>query len=153
MEAQEQIFYYCQNVVNLLKWCTFSEERMGLSFTISAGPRQRSHSGVKSPAALMAIFCCLRFETSPTWRARFPYLYPPGTGWLSYTPRHRVPFLLPPTTRRVTVVVYEPAFTHGWLRETELLNDWRFTANQFVLGQSPLRLTAKIFFSIEHLWS
>jgi hypothetical protein len=25
-------------------------------------------------------------ETPPTWRARFPYLYPPGTGWLSYTP-------------------------------------------------------------------
>jgi hypothetical protein len=21
-----------------------------------------------------------------TWRARFPYLYPPGTGWPSYTP-------------------------------------------------------------------
>jgi hypothetical protein len=25
-------------------------------------------------------------ETSPTWRARFPYLYPPRTGWPSYTP-------------------------------------------------------------------
>jgi hypothetical protein len=24
-------------------------------------------------------------ETPPTWRARFPYLYPPGTGWPSYT--------------------------------------------------------------------
>jgi hypothetical protein len=29
---------------------------------------------------------------SPTWRARSPYLYPPGTGWPSYTPRHWVPF-------------------------------------------------------------
>jgi hypothetical protein len=28
----------------------------------------------------------------PTWRARSPYLYPPGTGWLSYTPEHWVPF-------------------------------------------------------------
>jgi hypothetical protein len=27
-------------------------------------------------------------ETAPTWRARSPYLYPPGTGWPSYTPRH-----------------------------------------------------------------
>jgi hypothetical protein len=26
----------------------------------------------------------------PTWRARFPYLYPPGTGWTSYTPEHWV---------------------------------------------------------------
>jgi hypothetical protein len=31
-------------------------------------------------------------ETPPTWRARFPCLYPPGTGWPSYTPRHWVPF-------------------------------------------------------------
>jgi hypothetical protein len=28
----------------------------------------------------MTIFYCLRFETPKTWRARFPYLYPPGTG-------------------------------------------------------------------------
>jgi hypothetical protein len=27
---------------------------------------------------------------SPTWRARSPYLYPPGTRWPSYTPRHWV---------------------------------------------------------------
>jgi hypothetical protein len=33
---------------------------------------------------------CLRFETPPTWRARYPYLYPPGTGWHSYSPRHWV---------------------------------------------------------------
>jgi hypothetical protein len=34
-------------------------------------------------------------------------------------------------------------------RETEskLLYDWRFTANQFVLASSPLRLTARFFFS------
>jgi hypothetical protein len=27
-----------------------------------------------------------------TWRDRFPYLYPPETGWPSYTPGHWVPF-------------------------------------------------------------
>jgi hypothetical protein len=42
-----------------------------------------------SSAGLVTIFYCLRFET-PTWRARSPYLYPPGTGWTSYTPRHWV---------------------------------------------------------------
>jgi hypothetical protein len=31
-------------------------------------------------------------ETPPTWRARFPYLYPSGTEWPSYTPGHWVPF-------------------------------------------------------------
>jgi hypothetical protein len=37
-------FYYCQTVAGLLMWGTHSDERAGLSFTISAGPRQRSHS-------------------------------------------------------------------------------------------------------------
>jgi hypothetical protein len=36
-----------------------------------------------------------------SWRARSPYLYPPGTRWPSYTPGHWVPL----TTRRVTVEV------------------------------------------------
>jgi hypothetical protein len=37
-------------------------------------------------------FCCLRFETPPTWRARSPYLYPPGIGWSGYTPGTGSPF-------------------------------------------------------------
>jgi hypothetical protein len=40
----------------------------------------QSFSGI-SPAGLMTIFYCLRFETPPTWRARSPYLFPSGTGW------------------------------------------------------------------------
>jgi hypothetical protein len=40
----------------------------------------------RSPAELAVIFYCLIWD-SPTWRARSPYLYPPGTGWLSYDPR------------------------------------------------------------------
>jgi hypothetical protein len=32
------------------------------------------------------------FETFPTWRVSSPYLYPPGTGWPSYTPEHWVTF-------------------------------------------------------------
>jgi hypothetical protein len=43
-----------------------------------------------SPAGLLTVFCCLRFETPPTCKGRSPYLYPPGTGWPSYTPRHLV---------------------------------------------------------------
>jgi hypothetical protein len=35
------------------------------------------------------------FENPPTWRTRSPYLYPPGTGWPSYTPGHWVPFSFP----------------------------------------------------------
>jgi hypothetical protein len=34
----------------------------------------------------------LSSETLPIWRARSPYLYPPGTGWPSYTPGYWVVF-------------------------------------------------------------
>jgi hypothetical protein len=43
-----------------------------------------------SLALLMTIFYSLRFQTPTTLRARSQYLYPPGTGWLSYSPRHWV---------------------------------------------------------------
>jgi hypothetical protein len=66
-----------------------------------------------SHAGLMTVCYCHRFETPPTWRARSPYLYPTWTGWPSYTPRHWVPFSPPPTTRRATVEVFEPASTRG----------------------------------------
>jgi hypothetical protein len=63
-----------------------------LCFWASPAP---SFSG-PSPAEHVAIFYC------QTWRTRFPYLYPPGTGWPSCTPGHWVPFSSPLTTRRVT---------------------------------------------------
>jgi hypothetical protein len=59
----------------------------------------------------MTVFYWLRFETPPNWRARSPFLCPPRTGWPSYTPRHWVPFSSPPTTRKATVGVFNPAFT------------------------------------------
>jgi hypothetical protein len=64
-----------------------------------------------SPPGIMTTFYCLRFNTPPTWKARSPYLYPPGTGWPSYTPTHQVPFLSPPTTHRAMVEVFESAST------------------------------------------
>jgi hypothetical protein len=70
----------------------------------------QSFSG-QSHAGLMTTFYSLRFETPPTWRARSPYLYPPGTGCPNYTPRHWVPFSSPPTARRATVEVFDPAST------------------------------------------
>jgi hypothetical protein len=72
-----------------------------------------------STAGLVTTFYCLRFETPPTWRARSPYLYPPGTGWPSYTPRHWVPLSSPLTTRRDTMEVFEPAFTRGTTHNTQ----------------------------------
>jgi hypothetical protein len=42
-------FYYCQTVVGLLMWGVLSDERTGLSLTVAAGPRKRSHSGIRVP--------------------------------------------------------------------------------------------------------
>jgi hypothetical protein len=61
----------------------------------------------------MTTFYCLRFETPPTWRARSLYLYPPGTVWPSYTPRHWVPFSSPPTTCSARVGIFEPTSTRA----------------------------------------
>jgi hypothetical protein len=104
----------------------------------------------------MTIFYCLRFETPPTWRARSPFLYSSGAGWPGYTARYWVPFSSPPTTRRATVDVFNPTSTRDtdWLNskskaESKLLYDWQFTANQFVLASSSLRLTTTDLFFLK----
>jgi hypothetical protein len=40
---------YCQTVTVLLMWGVLSDERTGLSFTIAAGLRQRSHFRIRIP--------------------------------------------------------------------------------------------------------
>jgi hypothetical protein len=64
----------------------------------------------QSPGGLVTYFT-VRFETPPTWMARSPYLYPPGTGWPSYTPRHWVLFLSPPT-KSLHGSLYRLAYNH-----------------------------------------
>jgi hypothetical protein len=68
----------------LVLWGALSDERTGLSFVYAAGPRQRSHSRVRVP-----------------WISR-PYFTRSVL---------RLPFSPPPTTRRVTVEVFDPAST------------------------------------------
>jgi hypothetical protein len=78
--------YYRRTVAGLLMWGALSNERTGLSFTIAAGPSQRSHSRVRAP-----------------WDLR-PYFTVSDLG---------LSFSSPPTTRRVTVEVFDPASTRG----------------------------------------
>jgi hypothetical protein len=77
-------FYYCQTIAGLLMWGVLSDERTGLSFTIFAGPRQRSHSRVRVP-----------WDSLPNFTVS----------------DSRLPFPSPPTTRRVTVEVFDPVST------------------------------------------
>jgi hypothetical protein len=74
-------FYYCQTVAGFLIWGTVSDERTNLSFTIAAGPRQRSHSQVRVLWDSTTIFYCLRFKTSlfvPSYDSADDWIY-----WLS----------------------------------------------------------------------
>jgi hypothetical protein len=76
--------YYFQTVAGLLMWNTFSGERTGLSFTIVADPRQRSHFRVRGP------------------RDSWPYFIVSDS---------RLHFLSPPMTHRATVELFDPAST------------------------------------------
>jgi hypothetical protein len=75
---------YCQTVAGFFMWGALSDERTGLSFTTAAGPGQRTHSRVRVP-----------------WRS-WPYFTVSDS---------RLPFSSPPTTRRVTVEVFDTAST------------------------------------------
>jgi hypothetical protein len=81
-------FYYCQTVAGLLTWGALSDERTGLSFTIAAGLRQRSHFRVRVP-----------------WDSR-PYFTASDS---------RLPFSSPSTTRRVKVEVFDATSTRETL--------------------------------------
>jgi hypothetical protein len=70
--------------VDVVLSLSLSDERTGLSFTIAAGPHQRSHFGVRVPWDLWPYFT------------------------FSYS---RLPFSSPATTRRVTVEVFVLAST------------------------------------------
>jgi hypothetical protein len=76
--------YYSLTVMVLFLWGALSDKRTGLSFVYAAGPRQHSHSRVQVP-----------------WES-WPYFTVSDL---------RRPFSLPPTTRRVTVEVFDPAST------------------------------------------
>jgi hypothetical protein len=104
--------YYCQTVAGLLMWGTLSDDRTGLSFTTAAGPCQRSHSQVRVPRDSCHVLLS-QIRDSSNLEGQVRYLYPLGTGWPSYTPRHWVPFPSPPMTCRATLEVFEPAPTWG----------------------------------------
>jgi hypothetical protein len=84
----DQIFLFCLIIVGFLMLSTLSDKKMRLSFTRTICCRSR----VQVPQNSRPYFT-VSFEAPPTWRARSPYLYSPGTGWPSYTSRHWVPFV------------------------------------------------------------
>jgi hypothetical protein len=87
-------FYYCQTVAGLLMWSDLSDERTGVSFTITDSPRQGCH-----------------FRVQVLWDIRLYFTVSDS----------RPPFSSPPTTRWVTVEIFDPASTRvEWIGLTLL---------------------------------
>jgi hypothetical protein len=103
-------FCYCQTVAGLLMWDALSDERMHLLFIITAGPCQHSYSLVRVPRDSWPYFT-VSDSKLPQLEAQVPIFISPGTGWLSNTPRHWVPFSSPPMILRATVKVFKPIST------------------------------------------
>jgi hypothetical protein len=80
--AYDQIFITCVTVTVLFLWGALSDERSGMCFVYAAGPCQRSLSRVRVPWGLRPYFTVSDL---------------------------RLPFSSPPTTRRVTVEVFDPS--------------------------------------------
>jgi hypothetical protein len=80
----QPISYYCKTFTGLLMWGALSYERMGLLFTVAAGPRQLSHSRVRV-----------------LWDSRQYFTVLDS----------RLHFSLTPTTPRAMVEVFDPAST------------------------------------------
>jgi hypothetical protein len=95
--THNQLFFQLEISFRQLWLCyfcsTLSDEKTGsvIYCTIASGPCQSSHSWVEVPQNSWPYFT-VSSETPPTWKARSPYLYPPGTGWPCYTSGHWVPF-------------------------------------------------------------
>jgi hypothetical protein len=102
---------YCLTVACLLVWGALSDERRGLSFAIAAGLCQRSLSRVRVP-----------------WDSR-PYFSDSAL---------RLPFSSPPTTRRVTVEVFDPASTRGTSPSSSLVTSCSYRTDRVENTDSQL---------------
>jgi hypothetical protein len=94
-------------------------------------------------AGLTILFYCLRFKNPPIWMASSPYLDLPGSGWPSYTPRHYVPFLSPPTTHKAMVEIFNFACTQDSTSNST-------TSPHFV---APTQTTQKMSLPLLHILS
>jgi hypothetical protein len=85
-----------------------------LSFTIAAGPRQRSHFRVRVPRDSWPYFTLSDTRLSQPGGLGRVFIFPKNKVAQLYIPRHWVLFSSLPTTRRATVDVFEPASTRGY---------------------------------------
>jgi hypothetical protein len=106
-------------------WGAPTNDRTGLTFTIAAGFRQRSHSQVRVPR-----------DSSHFTALDSSLPQPGGQGPRIYIPQEHGGPVIPPGTGFPFRRCLRFQLTN-LLSESELLYDWRFTANHFVLVSGP----------------
>jgi hypothetical protein len=157
LRLKRSYFIFQLNICGYSPYVTSSLTRgWGLSFTIAAGRRQRSHFQVRVPRDLWPHFTASRYETPRKWKTSSPYLYPPETWWPGYKPRHWLPFSSPPTTRRAPVEVFDPASTRHLNSPAKSKShcDWRpvsLTRGWVCLLYMLLALASVVFLRSESL--
>jgi hypothetical protein len=113
--AQDQIFNILRHL--LVFWCG-EDERTGPLFTITARPRQRSHSRVRVPRDSWPYFT-VSDSKLPNLKGEIPVFT---------FPRNRVDWSMSRSSD---------------CNRSKLLYDWPLISNQFVLAPSPLRHTTR----------
>jgi hypothetical protein len=99
-------FCYYDTVGGLLRWGTVSDEKTGLLFTITAGPRQRSHSQVRVRGSHDQILLS-QIRDSPNLKRQVP---------IFITPKNRVAQLHPQALSSLFVVSYDSQGYGGGIR-------------------------------------
>jgi hypothetical protein len=125
------VFFSSTEYLRLYSLCNiFSDERMGLSFTIAAGPRQRSHVQVRVLRDTWPHLSQIRDFLNLT--ARSPYLFPPGKGWSSY----------PQALGSILVASYDSQGHGGgiWTRVHMGYAEWQYTISIVLWGRESLRM-------------
>jgi hypothetical protein len=117
LETHDQCFIFStDNLRSESLWNILSDERMGLSFTTAAGPRQRSHSQVRVPRDSWPHF--------PVSDSRLPQ--PGGPGPPIYIPLEHVGTIIPPGTGFLFVASYDSQGYGGGIRpaSTRKSHNW-----------------------------
>jgi hypothetical protein len=136
-----------QSLCNIL-----SGERMGLSFTIAADPRQLSHSRVQVPRDSWPILLS-QTRDFPNLKGQVPVFIFPQNMVAQLYPRHWLFFSPPPTICRATVEAFEPASTrsrqhnHSWFRFIFL----KRTEKRYNWIQARIHLTSTIIDFLDNI--
>jgi hypothetical protein len=100
--ARDKIIISVKTVAGLLMWGALSHERVGLPFTVAAGPRQRSHLGSESPGNHYH-FLLSQIRDSHNLEVQVPVFISHTSSVAQLYPQALGSLFVAPVTRRATV--------------------------------------------------